>query len=290
MGSFDPKDNNIAAAVAAGIASAGGEYSGINLGENEIPYVVLVPDGQGSTKLIDLTQYAPRPRSNMREMRVSDVPSFVAYVNKWKTDETVVTIADDQASAIIDYGRPAAGVGWGVHKCAVWFQHAPEWELWTGNADSWLTQRGFAEFLEENAGDVLDPDAAGLLEIVTDLEGHSNATLKNAVRLDNGQRELTYIEDINVTSGSKAGNVVIPTSIKVALRVYKHDAQPRALTALLKYKVVDGRVSFMFTFGREVDDTLEIVRQEWQTAITAQINGDGSQTTLANPQILILRQ
>jgi len=268
---FDPADNNIAAAVAAGIASAGGTWA--------FPFpddvsVVVVPDGLGSTKAIDLIQYIDRPRpGDRREIQVGDIPSFVDYVNAWKGPESLVFLADAHANAIINFGNRAEGLGWSQHNVRVILSHSSEWQRWMAADKKWFRQTEFAEFLEESAGDIVDPDAASLLEIITELEGFKNSTFKTAERLDNGQRVLTYIEDIGVT-GSKNGQAAIPTSIRVSLRVYKHDQNVTNLTAGLKYRVNDGKVTFQFVFGQEAEDAIETARETWHRAVRDQINSD----------------
>lgn len=139
------------------------------------------------------------------------------------------------------------GPDWGDFTCGFCLQPTKEWQVWTGYNQKPMSQAEFALFLENNADMFKEPSGADLLELVQTLEGKSNATIKSAVRLPNGQLNVSISEEITlrgVTSNQDA-TMELPTILKVNLMPF-HGTGIYDLVARLRYRVGDRKLTFWY--------------------------------------------
>lgn len=180
----------------------------------------------GDVEIHDTDDYAETPRRAKAARSVTDAASFVAYVNRHKIRGTEVYAHTSGSSviAIIDSHEGSdLGAGWQGHRLTLVLEKTKAWEAWMkrdlGQGGAWFDQQEFAEFIEDRALDVIDPDHARLIEIATTFEAKSKADFGSAVRLDSGAVQFAYTETTAAKAGQK-GTLEIPNRIQLALRPY----------------------------------------------------------------------
>ena len=192
---------------------------------NEGRLYVIATDG-GGVRIVDTDEYAEVPRHTRANRTVTDAASFVGYVNRHKLTGTEV-YADTPASsvvAVIDSHNGTDGdPGWQKHRLTLSLEHTKAWKAWVardlGQTSAWMDQQEFAEFIEDRALDVLDPDHATLIELATKFEATKNVEFGSSVRLDSGEVKFEYTETVGPKKGSK-GDVKLPKEIRLGLRPY----------------------------------------------------------------------
>lgn len=210
--------------------------------------IVVVPEGY---QVKDLETVLPNPRHKRGTFVAQDSSSFVSYVNRHKTTGTIVTAQLDDTSfkAVLDHHDD--NPGWGLHKASYGCPKSPEWMIWTGNDKRPMTQAEFAQFLEENLPDIIDPSGADVLTVVQTLEANTKVKFSSAIRLDNGQRQLTYEEAIE---GSAAkGTMKIPEIFTIAIPPFRGSDRYK-VEARLRYRIPNG--------GGQLTLWYELVRAE----------------------------
>ena len=220
----------------------------------EIPYAVFPADCKvESLERLLYSQYNARPDRTRQTVVVLDGGSFVDYFSLF-SDEHSRVFADEtlgQVLAVLDY-HEAIGTGaarWGDHRLRFDLRKSPEWLTWTAHSGQSrkMVQVEFAEFLEDNSTDVLEPSAATMLEMARTLEAKTDVDYQSSIRLNNGQVQLTYNETVKGTYGS--GKVEIPEQFVVAIPVYVGTPRIR-LTARLRYRLVGGKLSIWYDLLR----------------------------------------
>jgi uncharacterized protein YfdQ (DUF2303 family) len=210
------------AAAVANIAVQGAEPHDLEPG-----MLYSVPDGAGGVKILDTTPYDVAPLRKTGARTVIDAKSFVDYVNRHKSAGTEV-YADTPRSTVcgvLDSHDAGEGyAGWEKHKLTLSLEHSKAWLAWTANdlgsnPRGWFSQHEFAEFIEDRALDVQDPDHARLIEIATTFEAKQKADFGSAIRLDSGEVKFEYTETVNARAGQK-GSIEVPKQLKLALRPY----------------------------------------------------------------------
>ncbi|MDQ0894457.1 DUF2303 family protein [Agromyces ramosus] len=226
------------AGVVADLAQQAIAPSGLDLGE-----VYALPDGHGGVRIADTDQYAETPRRPQGKRVVLDAASFVAYVNRHVTAGTEV-YADTPNStvrAVIDSHEGGAGEpGWQSHKLDLSLEHTKAWRAWVEhdlgqNPRGWFGQQEFAEFIEDRALDVVEPDHGALIDIATTFEAKQKADFASAVRTDSGAVQFAYTETVAAKAGQK-GTLEIPKVFRLALRPYI-GGPIYYLTAQFRYRI-----------------------------------------------------
>lgn len=191
------------------------------------PGVYAVADGRGAVAVIDTDQYDAVPRHTEASRTVTDAASFVAYVNRHKLAGTEVYAHTSSSSvvAVIDSHEGSYNdAGWQRHRLTLALEHTKAWKAWTErdlgqNARGWFGQQEFAEFIEDRALDVQEPDHARLIELATRFEATKKVDFGQATRLDNGEVKFEYTETIGAKKGTK-GDIEFPKELKLAIRPY----------------------------------------------------------------------
>lgn len=239
-------------AVGSLLAAGGAIAELIHSDYGGLPFVV-VPEKYKIEKLAVL------PACVSQEVKLTDVESFVAYVNRFITPGTVlfarVTDAGCAITAHLDYHGasklPALvqAVEWSTHRAALVCQATAEWTLWMehNGPEQKKDQTAFAMFLESNERLLVEPSGADLLELITTLEGKSEVRFNSAVRLNNGKAKLEYEEDVDLrgSTGTRQGNVEVPGVLTLALAPFE-GMEPVPVRARLRYRIDGRKLSFWY--------------------------------------------
>lgn len=245
-------------------------------------YAVATPNG---VQVIDLDTDEHRrrrkdnPRRKTGTRKFTEHPSFVLYVTQHTVDNVSTIWADRDAGQMVavlnDHANISSGydddfsAGWGDHRAVLTLRQTPAWKAWTKASGDLVSQTTFAEFLEDRAADVVDPDAARLLEVATSIEATKSAAMKSATRLDNGEVKVRYEETIEARAG-QAGDLTIPTRIELALSPYE-GMDPYKVTARLRYRIGNGELKI----GVVLDRPEDIIRAAFGDVVDRVADGTG---------------
>lgn len=194
-------------------------------------------NGEGGFDILDTDQYAARPRRKTSAPKVTDAQSFKDYLEKHGIEgETEVTAQETEGRmiCIIDAGTDIEP-GWRDHSITLQLQASDEWRRWLDRNNKLMRQTDFAEFLEDNAKDILEPSYADIFEIATSLQVKRGVDFESATRLDNGEIQLGYRETTTASAG-KVGQMSVPQTLIIALRPFK-GGEPYRVTASFRYRL-----------------------------------------------------
>jgi uncharacterized protein YfdQ (DUF2303 family) len=138
--------------------------------------------------------------------------------------------------------RPA----WGDHRAVMALHLTPEWTAWMAGDRKPKTQEEFALWLEENDGAFRDPSGATLLEMIITLEGKKDCRWNRAIRLQNGQVQFGYDEDISLRTVSSQrgapGLIELPSRVVAGIAPFK-GCPLYQVSARLRYRLRDSALS-----------------------------------------------
>lgn len=200
------------------------------------PYV-LVPEGYD---VRDLENTLARPTRHRGTVVLNDVTSFIAYVDRYSGGLACIYMQPPSGAstapkfvAVLNEhgGEQAAWRDWrAIYEPTL----SPEWLTWMQANGRSMSQVDFARFIEDNLPDVVDPIGATLLEVARSIEAKKKVQFGSAVRLSDGQTQLTYEEDIQGTAAK--GQLAIPEAIVLAIPVLLNGPLYR-VTARLRYRL-----------------------------------------------------
>lgn len=217
----------------------------------EATFLVLPPgyQQQDITSAIEKAAFAPFRKKGT--IATGDVPSLLQYMTDQKHQDLGYVYADPDARSItaVFNDQRAGGVpGWRDHRAVFSALYTPEFTRWMAKDKQQFSQTEFAEFIEDNFADLAGEDAGLLLNVATTIAATTGINFASAKRLQDGQTQLTYNEEINATAGAD-GSMRIPQKFTLGMRIFKN-GEGYALTARLKYRLNGGAVKFHYELER----------------------------------------
>jgi uncharacterized protein YfdQ (DUF2303 family) len=199
-----------------------------------VPFVV-VPTGYEVQRVEDTLMLPTRARGTVT---VRDVASFIAVVKDYLRDCTRLyrTVQPPRFVAVFD-DHAADQPRWGQHRAVYDCPVSPEWATWTKANKVPMDQATFAQFIEDNLPDIAEPPAADMLEVSRTLQAKKKVAFASGIRLDNGQQQLTYAEQIEGSAGAK-GQLRVPEVFTIGVPVF--EGGPRyGVKCRLRYRISD---------------------------------------------------
>ncbi|MGY6214948.1 DUF2303 family protein [Methylolobus aquaticus] len=228
----------------------------------------LVPEGW---TLVEHVEARGAPRRVEADVTLTTLESFIAFVSAHGDAQSAIFVdtlsGKTEFCAILDYhlGQKA---DWCKFKARYECPRTPEFQDWQEKSGKSMPQTDFAEFIEDHLPDIVDPPAAEMAEIARGLVADIKIKFTKAVRLDNGETQLQYREEINGAAGP-SGQLKIPQTIKLGLPLFM-GGEPYAVEARFKYRIRDGVLSMWYELIRPhrliddaVDTMVKAVRAEW---------------------------
>lgn len=236
------------AAIVAELAEQADTEARVPIDEGEL---YLVRGTQGELHVIDTDEYAAAPRHRKAARVVTDAASFVAYVNRHRVPGTEIYAHTSTSSvvAVIDSHEGADGIpGWQKHTLRLGLEKSKPWLAWENIDGHFLPQEDFADFLDDQWSDVIDPAPAVLVDIATTFHAKTNVEFNGGVRLDSGDVKLTFEEKTTAKAGQK-GDIEIPKKIQLALRPYI-GGPIYSIWAHFRYRLRGGQLTLGFKLER----------------------------------------
>jgi uncharacterized protein YfdQ (DUF2303 family) len=243
--------------------------------------MVVLPNegGQWTLTTVDLEQYAAHPRRQKGAIKVRDVDSLIAYVNRHK-DTGTLGFADSNGhiTIVLNHHHDDGEPGWRDHTVTLERVQHTAFKAWMAQNQQWMTQEKFAEFLDVRMGEIIEPPGAALLEIAEFFQSNTTIGFSSSKLITNGRVQLHYVEDVTAVGG-KEGNVTVPVVFNLLMRPYRDskpppDGQPDreqfVVTAKLRYRLAQGKVSFMFMLGEELEEFMDGLYADVIAAIEAE--------------------
>ena len=216
---------------------------------------VIVPAG-ATLELIDLETKASKPRRKRGEVTFWDAPSFATYVNQHKGSGTGLFL-NDRTPVIVGVinGDSEDEPGWGDHRAGLEFRKTDAWKRWLNLNEQFVDQEAFAEHIERNLIDIVEPAGADLLELAQTFQATTSAEFRSQKRLANGQRQFQYSENIEGKGGSN-GELEIPERFKLVLVPFE-GGEEYDVTARLRFRLNGGHLKL----GYVLDNPRDIERK-----------------------------
>ena len=232
----------------------------------------LVPDG---VQIKDLEGLLRAPTRIRQGVKVLDADTFIAYINRYASSASVVFCDGPEGrtfKGVLDYHQPDQP-SWGQHVAVYQCPISIEWGRWKSSDRKKMDQATFAEFFEENIKDITVPEgipgapsAADMLEISRTLEAKKNISFRQGTRLDNGQVQLTYNEQIDGQAG-ETGQLKIPEQFYIGVKPFL-GGDAFCVAVRFRYRIQESRLVMWFELVRP-DKVLE----EAYTTVRVKIQG-----------------
>lgn len=264
-------------------AARSAEISSINLDELEqgqLP-VLFVPEGYTATVLKDLEKHLPTPIRKIAVVSLSDADSFIAYTKEHGNSiHSHIYLQADypqgrvEFTAIInDHGGDYDAQAWRDHRATFNPDKSLEWQRWTKNNCTPMSQIEFASWIEDNMADIATvdklPNASQMLEMALSFEANSEKRFKSATRLQSGGISMEYIDTEDDATRQRMemfdrfaiGIPVFAQPITVGGQGTDAPAVGYRIDARLKYRIREGKLALWYELVR-ADKVLAAASQD----------------------------
>lgn len=216
---------------------------------------LLVPAGyqhKDVTSIIESAQEAPHRKRGA--IVLNDIESFNRYAADQGSNAQTYIYADPEARSLTavfnDHDTRAelqVSPGWRDFRAVYTAELSREFTTWIKNNKQAKEQEDFAIFLEDNIADIMEPSGESLLAIALTLQAKTEVNFSSSRRLDNGQVQITYTE--NIDARAAAGSIDIPREFAIGCRLFKN-GEGYKIRARLKYRLGGGKVKFWYELDR----------------------------------------
>lgn len=227
---------------------------------------------------------------------LTQLPSFVALVNRFKFAHSAIFAVDDFArpalTAIFDYHPDNDQIGPNraqarQHRASYSFPLSKEWQAWIGSNAKPMGMADFARFIEDNIVDI-SPDPvesfaeatkafvaanrgtiatpSKLVEISRGLQVYEKAVIKEARNLSTGEAQFTF--DSEHTDGD-GKPLVLPTMFSITVPVFARSTVLFRLIARFRYRKTGEGLLFWYELWRP-DLTFETAFNEALALVAAE--------------------
>lgn len=228
-----------------------------------------------------LDAYLTAPERRKGTAHVSDLPSFIGHANRFADEDSALFASPDpkapKLTAVLDYHRRGSDGAprFGEHRVVYSFPVSEEFRLWTGADKKVMSQKDFAEFIENRLADVANPErladgavdvaklgkvtgayvtllgggvanASRLRELSEGLEVRVDEMVGSVVKLASGEAQVKYAS----THKDAAGEPLrVPGLFLIAIPVFQFGTVYE-IAARLRYRVKEGSITWFFELYR----------------------------------------
>lgn len=188
--------------------------------------VAVVPEGY---TLLEMKALRDVPQRADTHLKCLTVDALIAYVQRHSIEGTHTFVGDERVTSVIDY-HSAVAPGWCKHIATFDVDGSHEYtKLIDGEAVP-MEQLAFADWIEDMAHVVVDPDATSLIELAMNLQISENVTFKSRVRRMDGQKQIEYTQE-----DGPSGKIDLPDRVIFSVEVIK-GMEPVCIAAFLRVR------------------------------------------------------
>jgi len=207
----------------------------------------LVPDG-AKVEYLEQPEFPPRRSGTVK---LHDASSFLEYWKRQSDDDSYIYGSMQPAQFLAVFNdHTTESPGWRDHRALFQLQHSKEWMEWTKRSGQPFNgNEAFAIWLEENLLDIVEPDPAKMMDIALNFRVNQSAAFGNAVRLQDGNVNLSYTNAVDAKAG--AGQIQIPETFWIEIPVWVGlDAIKYKVEARFRYRLAAGVLALRFELVR----------------------------------------
>jgi uncharacterized protein YfdQ (DUF2303 family) len=256
--------DNIQSALEAGkrLAEVGSRFTMIehpNEPDVKVP-VATLDQGEGGVRvavltdaLAELDKRAAYPRRREGTFKLTELESFIAYINRYKDEHTTIAWADSercQVTTVFDDhsgGGDTTNASWRAHRAVYSCPRSAEWQAWCEQDGRAMPQEKFGDFIEARLEDLRSADGypkpLDVLAMARHLVVRSKGTFERQVNPTTGEGILVNKLENDTDS------TVIPRAFVLGIPVFE-GGDAYQVEARVRFAITEGRAAFSYTLHR----------------------------------------
>jgi uncharacterized protein YfdQ (DUF2303 family) len=201
--------------------------------------------------VLDLERHLVEPQRTRGTVTVHDPGDFINVVNRLSNvDHTTVwaNVDNGTITAVVNDHATWDQPGWRDHTIQLQLQADEDWQAWMALNGKLVDQARFAEFIEDVAHTVVEPDNATMLEVASTMVAKREVEFSQSHRLQTGDVQLRFEETTKANAGVK-GDMEIPEQILVQLSPWR-GVEPARIDGRLRFSIRGGQLAIGYKLIR----------------------------------------
>lgn len=200
------------------------------------PFLHLTIPKDHQSKILDLESLLDAPDAKRGKFKFHTTDSLISYVDKHKSPQTMCFADSAQRCfEVIFETHSSLDASWHSHRASFAPRHSLEWNAWIVQDGKGMQQADFAEFIEANLIDIVQPSHADMMELALTFSAKSNIQFSRVIRLDNNTEQVEFNETVNATVGAKQ-TAKVPKKFILDIPVFEGGPKVK-VPADFRYKV-----------------------------------------------------
>lgn len=216
--------------------------------------IVIVPDGYRAD-IVQVTrpqQLDPHPDRRRGTTQHESAASLARYVTEHH-DQTATTVwvhvpdgTRGEIVAVLD-DHEGGGAGWGEHRAVLPLTTSTEWRYWLGSNNRLLGHVEFAEHLEGGIGEIAEPPAAELLDLIRTIQFTRDVDFVSSAQ-EGGLINVSFRENEDAKTTNR-GDLPIPKAFVLRLPIFPGSAAIE-VKVRVRYRMPGGTLQVGYAIDR----------------------------------------
>lgn len=214
-------------------------------------FIVLL-DADGRERVEYLEQRFEAPARKIGLVILNDEASFIEFWKSQKTEASRIYAKLDPARFLAVFDDHNSSPAYRGYRAEYTPAFSREWQTWNGkNRQPFSGNEEFALWLEDQLPDIVRPDGGKMLEIALNFRVNQAAAFSNAVRLEDGNTQLTFNNTVEASAKIESKTVKIPEEFDISIPVFEGLGAPKyAVKARFRHRLNAGRLSLWYELIR----------------------------------------
>lgn len=257
-----PLKNTVDSALEAGRALA--QVARPGLVEDARPYAIL-RDASGAERIEYVDGCFEVKDRKRGTVKLKDAESFLSYWGRHQDDSQIYATLDPAQFLAVFNDHRRDTPGWRDHRALYTLAYSREWKAWEErNRKKFDGNVAFAEWLEDQAPDIVQPSGAEMLELALNFRVGEQIAFSNPVHLQSGQTELSYTKIVDASSRGTAGKLAIPDHFRISIPIFDGPTAGRhEFEARFRFRLRDNALSIWYELIRPHKIIERAFREIW---------------------------
>lgn len=222
-----------------------------NPAQDGVPFVV-VTKGNGDQVIEFLEKRFDRPARKMGLVKLSDEASFLEYWARQKSGNSAIYGALDPSQFLAVFDDHGAEAEYRQHRALYKLELSREYQSWKGrDRQTFDSNDKFALWIEDQLPDFVEPTGAAMMEIALNMRVNQSAAFSNAVRLQDGNTEFAFTNNVEAASTVNNGKIRIPEQFKLRIPVFAGlQSKAYEFEARFRFRLASGKLSIWYELIR----------------------------------------
>lgn len=244
----------------------------IQLGDSSIPFLVVPNTKKIESLKKTIDEYRAVPERIKGSAKIVTIDSLIDHANKFKGETSALFANDEDCAITASYDYHGAGKpSFCTHEAVFKAQLSTQWQAWSTMNGERMNQTNFAEFIENNALDLIDAPAAesmdagdimvlniaktlgftigtpaDIVKLARGIAINESAKAKSIVNTSTGETQIQYESEHSDAGGQR---LAVPNLFLIGAPVFEGDAFYK-IVVRLRYRLQGGQVSWFYEIYR----------------------------------------